>query len=90
MADTQEQRCQSCGMPMEKGFFGSNADDSENTTFCRFCFQKGVFTEPELSMQAMIEASISHMTRVLQIPEAQAKQRASEMIPKLARWSPIV
>jgi hypothetical protein len=41
--------CQSCGMPMVKPEdFGSNADGS-------FCFQKGKFTEPNLTMEQMID-----------------------------------
>ncbi len=79
-------RCQSCSLPMDPGFFGTNVDGSENHEYCRFCWEKGVFVEPELTLAGMIEKSMSHMVRVLQFPEAKAKELANQMIPTLKRW----
>lgn len=82
-----ENRCQSCAMPMDTGFYGTNEDGSENHEYCTFCFQKGVFSEPDLTLQGMIDKSVSHMTRILQYPEAKAKEMAASVIPQLKRWS---
>ncbi|MDD5109923.1 MAG: zinc ribbon domain-containing protein [Patescibacteria group bacterium] len=79
-------RCQSCSMPLDPGFFASNADGSVNREWCRFCFKDGAFTNPELTVEQMIEESVRHMTNHLGIPLEEARQRSKEMIPKLKRW----
>lgn len=49
--------CQSCSMPLNqdpKGG-GTNADGSTSTMYCSFCYEKGKFTQPDLSMKEMKE-----------------------------------
>jgi hypothetical protein len=88
-----EQRCQSCGMPLAAGeksdssFFGMNADGTFNKDYCKFCWVAGGFAEPHLTVSDMINKSVSHMTRVLKVPDDQAKRMAAEIIPKLKRWT---
>jgi hypothetical protein len=79
-------RCQSCGMPLGEGMFGTNADESLNTEYCQFCFFNGHFTEPELTLPEMIERSKQHMISELDYDEAAAGQLASDTIPHLKRW----
>ena len=85
-------RCQSCGMPLEtgdradKGFYGTNADGTMSRGDCRFCFSLGALTEPQLVMDEMVKKSVSHMVRVLRLPEVKAKEVAAATIPKLKRW----
>ena len=80
-------RCQSCGMPLDDGFWGVEADRSLNREYCKFCYSSGKFTEPDLTLTAMIQVSISHMMRVLKFPEVKAREIAETLIPKLKRWS---
>lgn len=80
-------RCQSCGMPLQERFFGTNADGSRNDEFCTYCFQSGRFTEPDLTIPDMITISVHHMVTELHIPENTAKKLAEETIPHLKRWS---
>lgn len=83
---TQELICQSCGMPMrEEGDFGKNADDSKNSEYCTYCYQKGKFTKPDITMEQMINA-VSGMMAKYGVPEKEAKQKAKGLIPKLKRW----
>jgi hypothetical protein len=43
--------CQSCGMPMEsKEIHGTNNDGSNNEEYCIYCYQKGNFTSPNVTM----------------------------------------
>lgn len=66
--------CQSCGMPLEDvEDFGTQADGLKAESYCRFCFQSGVFTQPDISMEGMIDryAAIKGRGRI---------------IPTLARW----
>jgi len=34
---------------------GTNADGSRNEDYCRFCFQDGRFTDPDITVARMIE-----------------------------------
>lgn len=82
------QFCQSCSMPMEKQEdFGTDADGSKSEDYCRFCFQRGEFTEPNITMEEMIDRVAAVMTTEVKMPEAQAKEVAKTSIPKLKRWA---
>lgn len=78
--------CQSCGMPLKKSpnGGGTNADNSISKTYCAYCFENGVFKQPECTAEQM---------------QKLAKEKMSEMgfpgflagfftkgIPKLKRW----
>lgn len=81
-----KQRCQSCGMPLADGFFGTHKDGSETQEYCKFCFQDGEYLQPELTMDDMIQMSISNMTQDLQIGQQKAEMLARQVIPNLKRW----
>ena len=77
--------CQSCSMPMANPEdFGTNADGTENSEFCRFCFQKGAFTEPDTTVDRMIEKCAA-MMKQMDIPDEQIDQTKA-FIPLLRRW----
>jgi len=41
MEGTQDQICQSCGMPMQKNEdFATNTDGSKNEEYCHFCYKE--------------------------------------------------
>ena len=51
--------CQSCGMPMEADTdFGTNEDGSRNEDYCCYCYQKGAFTNPSMTMEEMIDFNL--------------------------------
>ncbi len=79
-------RCQSCGMALGPGFYGTNASGSENKEYCRFCFQKGGFTRPDLTLSGMIQLSVLNMTQDLQMSSDDARKLAESVIPTLKRW----
>lgn len=79
-------RCQSCGMPLGEGFYGTNEDNTENHKYCKFCFLGGAFTDPLQTMEEMIESSVENMIHELGIPEEHALALANEYIPQLKRW----
>ena len=77
--------CQSCAMPMQKPEdFGLNADRSQNNEYCQYCFKDGKFTEPDITMDQMIEKCAGIMKQ-MQIPEEQIEQ-TRQFIPMLKRW----
>lgn len=81
-------RCQSCGMPVsaEFGNLGTNADGSNVSEYCVFCYANGSFTNPNQTMEEMIQSSIENMTQDLQMPFEQASHLANSFIPTLKRW----
>lgn len=79
-------RCQSCGMPLEAGFYGTDIDGNQIADFCSYCYEAGSFTNPYLTQEEMIQSSINHMTGQLGISEPQAQKLAQETIPTLKRW----
>jgi hypothetical protein len=78
--------CQSCGMPMEGSeVFGTRADGRRSNDYCRFCLDKGKFTDPTISMEQMIE-KITSMAPQMKMSESEAREMARRLIPKLKRW----
>ncbi len=78
--------CESCGMPIRNmSKFGSYEDGSVNTEFCRSCYWKGKFTDPEISMQQKIENNIT-IAEKMGMPRAEAAKLVKATIPKLKRW----
>ena len=81
-----KQRCQSCGMPLGTGFYGTEANSSESAEYCKFCYRRGDFTNPAMSMEQMIDISVKHMVGELKFEEARAREIAMSFIPHLRRW----
>lgn len=79
--------CQSCAMPMETPeMFGTNADGSRSEEYCTYCFQNGAFTDPDVTMQEMIDTCVSFMVRDNIMPEAEAREMMTQYLPALKRW----
>jgi len=77
--------CQSCSMPMNKPEdSGTNADGSKNKEYCQYCYQKGRFTEPNITMEQMIEKCIGIMKQ-MKMPKDQI-EKTRLFIPMLKRW----
>ena len=81
-------QCQSCGMPLETkragDCRGTEADGSRSNTWCSLCYSDGRFTNPDCTLQEMIEL----VDRVLKRQGAWFVMRrlAKRQIPTLARW----
>lgn len=78
--------CQSCGMPMEKiAEYGTNLDGSQNYTYCTHCYQKGEFTQPNISLEEMIKGCIGIMAKY-GMDKEEAKTKVETLLPTLERW----
>jgi hypothetical protein len=66
--------------------FGTSPEGFHVNDWCCYCYQDGEFTEPEITMDAMIEKCVSIMASKGIMPEPQARQLMSEMLPRLKRW----
>jgi hypothetical protein len=65
--------------------FGTNADGSRIEDYCCFCFQNGDFTNPDLTMEQMIERLV-HLSDKMGMSQSQARELAQKVIPTLKRW----
>lgn len=84
-----KKRCQSCGMPIDAAFanLGTEKDGGPATEFCAFCFQSGQFTDPNLTLEGMIQMSVDFMTRNLRFTPEMAAKMSNDIIPQLRRWN---
>jgi len=74
-------------MPLAKPEdFGTDVTGFRITDYCHYCFTNGVFTEPQASVQGMIDKSVDIMVRKGIMPAAPARTLMTEVIPKLKRW----
>ena len=81
-------RCQSCGMPLDgdNKMFGTNADGSLNSEFCKYCYNLGKFTS-DVSLGEMVEKCASHLLENNHdISQSQAREMMTEILPTLKRW----
>ena len=84
--------CQSCGMPFNtEDLYGTNADGSESNDYCKHCFEKGVFGNPDETMEEMIESCIPYELKSDENPEGYpdadtARKAMKEYFPSLKRW----
>jgi hypothetical protein len=79
--------CQSCGMPMESPEdFGRGQNGFRVDHFCRYCFANGAFTEPDISMEAMLDKCASVMAQKGIHGSASGRALMAGVLPRLKRW----
>ncbi len=79
-------KCQSCGMPLskdpQKG--GTNQDGTLSTEYCSYCYQQGSFTEPDITVDQMID-KVNTKLKEMWIPGFLGKY-FTRGISQLKRW----
>ena len=82
-------RCQSCGMPIAASFnnLGTDAEGSPVSEYCMFCYQHGAFTNPDQTVDEMVQSSIDFMTADMGFELDQATHMSNEVIRGLKRWN---
>ena len=82
----EQKICQSCGMPMAAGdLYGTNVDGSPNDEYCKYCYEKGAFHNPDETLEGMIETCVPFMVEQ-GMPEKDARNQLNELLPQLKRW----
>lgn len=72
-------------MPLEREEdFGSNADGSQNKEYCCYCFTKGKFSDPDLTLPQYLD-KVEEIMKGMQMPDDVIIQTRA-MIPQLKRW----
>jgi general stress protein 26 len=82
--------CQSCGMPLADGLFGTNADGSKNEDYCIYCYKDGRFLQ-ECTMEQMIDHCAQFVDEVNKgLPQPITKEeyigQMKMYFPHLKRW----
>ncbi len=77
--------CQSCGMGMHHSDYGTNADGSANTDYCRYCYQGGSFAKDE-TMEEMLESLIPFYVGDEFETSEESREYLIRMLPALKRW----
>ena len=74
-------------MPLDKPEdFGTDAIGFRINDYCRHCYANGAFTEPAISMEAMVDRCVGIMDQQRIMPAAQARLLLSDVFPRLKRW----
>jgi len=77
--------CQSCLMPLQKDAdFATNADGSCNQEYCIHCYKEGAFTEPNLTLEALL-LKVETIMKQMNMTEDKIKI-IKEQIGELKRW----
>jgi len=79
--------CQSCGMPMETSEdHGTEQDGVISEEYCRYCYQNGEFTNPEMTLQQMIDFNVRLFVEHMGWSEEDARAALTPFISSLKRW----
>ena len=84
----QEKHCESCGMPMGETneMYGTESNGSKSADYCKFCYDNGVFTNPNLTLEEQIESVAALMVKDFGFSPEDAMEQCKEGIPTLKRW----
>ena len=87
-AQPQGPFCQSCAMPMNQPErLGTEADGSKSEKYCVYCYKDGAFTQPDATLEQMIEISAKGWSdQDPNVTFEQAKAQMESVLPNLERW----
>ena len=84
----QEKFCESCGMPMGETdeMYGTEGNGSKSADYCKFCYDNGVFTNPNATLEEQIASVAAIMVKDFGFSPEDAKEQCEAGIPTLKRW----
>jgi len=84
----QEKFCESCGMPMGETdeMYGTESNGNKSTDYCKNCYDKGAFTNPNATLGETIEFVAAMMVKDFGFSPEDAKEQCNAAIPNLKRW----
>jgi hypothetical protein len=66
--------------------FGTDPAGYRVNDYCRHCYVDGAFTEPGISMQAMLDRCVGVMDAQGIMPAPQARALLVDVLPRMKRW----
>lgn len=83
----EQQFCQSCSMPLTSDEVkGTEQNGQKSEEYCVYCYENGVFKQPEITMQEMIDVCVGYMKED-GMAEQEARTLLNQVMPNLKRWS---
>ncbi|MCL2371890.1 MAG: zinc ribbon domain-containing protein [Defluviitaleaceae bacterium] len=86
----QEKFCESCGAPIgandDMYGYGTEANGTLSTDYCKTCYQDGQFTNPNITLDEMINSIAAIMVKDFGFAPEDAMEQCKEGIPTLKRW----
>ncbi|MHA4844137.1 zinc ribbon domain-containing protein [Flavitalea antarctica] len=77
--------CQSCTLPIDDAELrGTESDGSKSELYCKYCYQNGSFTDPDMTLQKMKDIATTEMMKH-NLPH-EIIQKSVDMLPFLTRW----
>ena len=77
--------CQSCSMPLDKPeLLGTEKDGSKSKEYCTYCYQKGAFMNPGMTLDEMKRLVKTQMEKMKM--DAGIINMAVNSLPGLKRW----
>jgi len=85
-----ENCCQSCGLPFneEHAHFFTKEADGTDSIYCTFCYKDGKFTDPDITMDEMIEIQLPILVGRLGT-ETEVREQLGGFLPTLKRWKKV-
>lgn len=79
--------CQSCGLPMmHPSDFGTEKSGVKKLDYCKFCYNDGALTEPEITLEEMVDKLAGPMAEKRGMPIEAAKEQTRTVMLMLKRW----
>lgn len=79
--------CESCGMPLNSDQdAGTEKDGTPSTRYCKYCYLKGGFTDPELTREGMIKKYATMLSSQFEVPVGKAEEMITVFSKTLPRW----
>lgn len=80
--------CQSCTMPIDNvNDRGTEKDGSTSNDYCKYCYQSGAFTDPDMTYDKM-RSDITSRMQQMNLPE-NIINGSLQLLPDLKRWKKI-
>jgi len=77
--------CQSCSMPLSSlELLGTQKDGSPKKIYCKYCYENGHFTNPQITLEEM-QTRIKSKMQEMEI-DADTIGVAISSLPNLKRW----
>ena len=66
--------------------YGTDSNRIKSVDYCKYCYDNGAFTNPNCTLDEMIETVAVIMVKDFGFAEEDAKKQCKEGIPALKRW----
>ena len=86
----QEKFCESCGAPLgelnDMYGPGTEKDGTVSNDYCKQCYDNGAFTNPNITLEEMIDEVADIMVKNFGFSPEDAKEQCNAGLPNLKRW----